>query len=337
MKLVVQIPCYNEADSLARVIAEIPAEIAGIDTVSVLVIDDGSSDATSQVARDAGAEVVRHSTNRGLAQAFVTGIEAALQMEADIIVNTDGDHQYPGEYIPALVSPLVRGRADLVIGNRQPARDPNVPARKKFFYRVGNTVVRSVTGVDIHDAPSGFRAMSRDFALRVFLTNPFSYTIETIFSAAEARCLVLEIPIRPNRPRRPSRLFGSLSEYITRSAQIIVQGYSMHKPLRAFAWLSLPFLLLGVAIAARFLYYFVQDPSRSGHIQSLILAAVAVVVGAQIFLFGMLGSLVRTNRLLLQDIRLRMRRLELERGRPPRPEAGDDTSPTVVVEPESER
>jgi glycosyltransferase involved in cell wall biosynthesis len=311
MKLVVQIPCYNEAATLPGVLADLPSSVPGVDQIEVLVIDDGSSDATSEIARAHGVRVVRHRGNRGLASTFLTGLETALEMGADIIVNTDGDHQYPGDAIGDLVQPIVAGEADLVIGDRQTRTDPKVRARKRMFYNLGNFVVRTATGMSVHDAPSGFRAMSREFALRVYLTNPFSYTLETIFAAAENRHPVREVKITTNPATRPSRLFRGFLQYIGRSASIILQGYSMHNPLRAFGWLSLPFLILGVGLGLRFLYYFYRDPNQSGHIQSLILASICIVVGAQIFIFGMLGSLVRANRLLLQDVRMRVRRLEL--------------------------
>ncbi len=312
MKLVIQIPCFNEAETLPEVLADIPKSIPGIDVIETLIIDDGSSDDTSGIARSLGASrVVRHRGNRGLARSFLTGLEVALEMGADIIVNTDGDHQYPGTSIADLVAPIVQAEADLVIGDRMTSSDPKVPAAKKLFYGLGNYVVRSTTGVSVHDAPSGFRAMSREFAMSVYLTNPFSYTLETIFAAAENRYPIREIEIRSNPKTRPSRLFSGITEYMRRSGSIIVQGYSMHKPLRAFGGLSLPFLLLGTVLSLRFLYYYMLDPGYSGHIQSLILAAIAIVVGGQILLFGMLGSLVRANRLLLQDIRMRVRRLEL--------------------------
>lgn len=315
MKLIIQIPCYNEADTLPSVLADIPRHIEGIDEIEVLVIDDGSKDGTAEIARAHGAtHVVSHRGNRGLATTFLTGLEKSLELGADVIVNTDGDHQYPGSSIADLVRPIVAGEAELVIGDRQTHLDPKVKAQKRFFYGVGNFVVRTTTGVSVHDAPSGFRAMSRELAMRVFLTNPFSYTIETIFAAGEQRHLVREVPITSNAATRPSRLFKGFAQYIGRSASIIVQGYSMHNPLKAFGWLSAPFLGLGVVLGLRFVFFFIRDPDYSGHIQSLILAAICILVGVQILLFGMLGSLVRANRLLLQDVRMRVRRLELQPG-----------------------
>ena len=314
MKLVIQIPCYNEAETLPGVLADLPRAIDGVDSIEILVIDDGSRDDTVAVALKHGVHrVAQNRGNRGLAQTFLHGLETALEMGADIIVNTDGDHQYPGKYIPDLVAPILRGEAALVIGDRQTHIDPKVPAKKRLFYRLGNFVVRSATGVDVHDAPSGFRAMSREFAMSVYLTNPFSYTIETIFLAAETRQPIREVPIVTNPATRKSRLFKGLVDYIQRSSRIILQGYSMHNPLAAFAWLAVPFIGLGFVLGARFLYFWMQDPSYSGHIQSLILGAASVLVGVQIMLFGMLGSLVRTNRLLLQDIRMRIRRIELRK------------------------
>jgi glycosyltransferase involved in cell wall biosynthesis len=317
MKLVIQIPCFNEAATLPAVLGDLPKELPGITSIESLVIDDGSSDDTSEVARRHGAtRVVRHRGNRGLASTFLTGLEVALEMGADLIVNTDGDHQYPGSSIAALVEPIVAHTADLVIGDRKPMHDPRVTMRKRLFYRLGSFVVRSSTGLNVHDAPSGFRAMSREFAMSVYLTNPFSYTLETIFAAAEQRYAIGEVEIRTNPVTRKSRLFGNITEYLQRSASIILRSYSMHNPLRAFGLLSMPFLALGLLLSLRFVYFYVRDPDYSGHIQSLILAAIAIVVGAQIFIFGMLGSLVRANRMLLQDIRMRVRRLELRE--PPR-------------------
>ena len=316
MKLVIQIPCLNETSTLPDVLADLPTSLPGIDSIETLIIDDGSTDGTADLAAQLGVtRVVRHRGNRGLARAFLSGLEAALEMGADVIVNTDGDHQYPGSCIAALVEPIVSKSAELVIGDRKPMQDPRVSATKKLFYWIGSYVVRTTSGVSVHDAPSGFRAMSREFALSVYLTNPFSYTLETIFAAAEQRFPIREVEIRANPVARKSRLFTNIGVYMQRSASIIVQGYSMHNPLRAFGWLSFPFLALGVALGLRFVYFFLRDPDYSGHIQSLILAAIAIVVGAQILIFGMLGSLVRANRLLLQDIRMRVRRLELrERG-----------------------
>jgi glycosyltransferase involved in cell wall biosynthesis len=312
MKLVVQIPCYNEAETLPGVLADVPRSIPGVDVIETLVIDDGSTDGTAEVARAHGVtHVVRHRGNRGLASTFLTGLETALELGADVIVNTDGDHQYPGAAIPELVRPIVDGEADLVIGDRQTKRDPKVGWRKRLFYDLGNFVVRSATGLSVHDTPSGFRAMSREFAMRVYLTNPFSYTLETIFAAAESRQPIREVAITANPATRPSRLFRGLVQYVGRSASIILQGYSMHNPLKAFGWLSAPFLLLGLGLGLRFVYYFVRAPDYSGHVQSLILASICIVVGVQILIFGMLGSLVRANRLLLQDVRMRVRRLEL--------------------------
>lgn len=315
MKLIIQIPCYNEAETLPSVLADIPRAIEGIDEIEVLVIDDGSKDGTAEIARRHGATyVVRHRGNRGLASTFLTGLETALELGADVIVNTDGDHQYPGASIPDLVRPIVAGEADLVIGDRQTHLDPKVKTQKRFFYGIGNFVVRTATGVSVHDAPSGFRAMSRELALRVFLTNPFSYTIETIFMAGEQRQPVREVPIASNAATRPSRLFKGFAQYIGRSASIIVQGYSMHNPLKAFGLLSAPFLALGLVLGFRFLFYFIRAPDYSGHIQSLILAAICILVGVQILLFGMIGALIRANRLMLQDVRMRVRRLELHTG-----------------------
>jgi glycosyltransferase involved in cell wall biosynthesis len=312
MKLVIQIPCFNEAETLPAVLADLPREVPGFDAVEVLVIDDGSRDGTAEVARTHGADhVVRHHGNRGLAAAFLTGLETALSLGADVIVNTDGDHQYPGEAIPDLVRPIVRGDAELVLGDRRPATDSRTPKLKKLLYRVGRVGVRMVTGMDVNDAPSGFRAMSRRFATHIYLTNPFSYTMETLFQAAASRARVYEIPIRANNKTRPSRLFRGIGEYVRRSGATLLRGFALHSPLRAFTWLSVPFLGAGAALILRFVVFFVLEPERSGHIQSLIAATVCVLLGGLALVFGALGDLIRTNRLLLEDIRVRVRRLEL--------------------------
>lgn len=311
MKLFIQIPCLNEAETLAQTIRELPREIPGISSVQILVIDDGSSDATSEVARAAGAHhVVRHRQNRGLARAFLSGIDAALKLGADIIVNTDADNQYQAKDIPRLVEPIVQGRADMVIGNRRVEKVADFSASKRLLQRFGSWVVRQASDTQIPDTTSGFRALSREAALQLFVHDEYTYTLETIIQAGAQRIALAHVPISTNPATRPSRLIASIPRYVRRSAGTILRVYAMYRPLKAFSLLSLVFLLGGVALGARFLYYYFSEPNYSGHIQSLILTAILIVVGFLVFLVGLLADLIAANRRLVEDIRARVRRLE---------------------------
>lgn len=317
MKLIVQIPCLNEAATLPEVVAAIPRQIPGVDQVEVLVIDDGSTDATVAVARAAGVEhVVQHPARRGLAAAFETGLQAALRLGADLIVNTDGDHQYPGADIPRLVAPLLTNTADLVIGDRRPASVAEYSPLKRRLQALGSWVVRQASGTDVPDATSGFRAYSREAALRLNLFTRYTYTLEAIIQAGKKGLRVAHVPIDPNPKTRASRLMRSQWDYVKRSAVTILRIYAVYEPLRAFGWLSAPFLLVGAGLLGRFLliYAFVPLEGVARYIQSLLIGGVALILGFLIFLFGVLAELVAANRRLLEETLYRVKRMELEQG-----------------------
>jgi glycosyltransferase involved in cell wall biosynthesis len=305
MKLIVQIPCLDEAHTLPGVLEAIPRSIEGIDAVELLIVDDGSSDGTAEAAQAHGADhVIRHKGNLGLASAFQTGLEHALAAGADLIVNMDGDHQYRGEQIPALVAPLLAGEADIVVGDRQVARNPNFSRGRKLLQRLGSAVVRRVSGVDVPDAVSGFRAMTRQAAERLFIVSSFSYTIDMLIQAREKSLAVTSVPITTNAPTRPSRLFSTPLRFIERSAWTMLRVYAMYRPLRAFSTAGLVLIVAGVIPVVRFLIFVLQGDS-SGHIQSLVLAAMLFTAGFVCFVAGVLGDLVRFNRHLLERLMVR--------------------------------
>lgn len=314
MKLIIQIPCFNEEGTLPETVADLPREVPGFDIVEWLVIDDGSSDRTSEVARELGVHhVVRHRRNRGLAKAFLTGLDEALKRGADVIVNTDADNQYPGEAIEALVRPIVDGRADVVVGDRGVGRVPHFSAAKRLLQRIGSWVVRLASGTRLPDVTSGFRAFSREAALRLNVLSDFTYTLETIIQVGTDRLAIDHVRFEPNRTERPSRLFRGTFEYLQRSSQTIARVYTMYRPLRTFLYLAALFAVVGLGATGRFVYFFVLDPETSGHIQSLVLGAACLVISFQVLLFGLLADLVGANRKLLEETLRRIRRLELER------------------------
>lgn len=324
MKLIVQIPCYNEEETLARTVADIPRDIDGIDGVEILIVDDGSTDDTVGAARRCGVDhVVRHRRNKGLAYTFATGIDAALRLGADIVVNTDGDNQYPGRFIPDLIRPIVSGDADIVIGDRQSARNPHFSPLKKLLQRLGSNVVRRLSGTDVPDAVSGFRAISREAALRLNIVSTFSYTIEMVIQAGNKRMAIASVPIETNEKTRESRLFGSIPGFIWRSATTMLRMYAMYRPLRAFMYIGALFFIVGALPIVRFLYFYMTG-GGGGHIQSLILGGSMVILGVTTWLFGLMADLISFNRRLLESTLEKVRRLELMEDLAPK--AGEQAS-----------
>jgi glycosyltransferase involved in cell wall biosynthesis len=316
MKLVIQIPCLNEEETLPDTIASLPREVRGFDEVEVIVIDDGSTDRTAEVAREAGvAEVVRFPNHQGLARAFAAGLDRALQRGADVIVNTDADNQYCAGDIEALVAPIVRGEAEMVIGDRDPARLDHFSAPKRLLQRLGSWAVRQVSGTQVPDATSGFRAFSRAAALKMNVFSDFTYTLETIIQAGKKLIAIAHVPVRANPTPRPSRLFSGTSHYIRRSMSTLVRIYALYEPFKVFSILGGALIGVAVAIGVRFLYHYFTA-GGAGHIQSLLLAAALGIVGVLTTLIGMLADLIGRNRQLAEEILLRVRRLELGAGAP---------------------
>lgn len=311
MKLIVQIPCYNEQNTLAATLAEIPRNIPGIDCVEILIIDDGSTDRTAEVAVSLGVHhLVRHKQNQGLAHAFRTGLDACLLQGADLIVNTDADNQYVGADIPKLVAPILAGKADMVIGDRQTADLAHFSPLKKGLQRIGSGVVRRLAGIAVPDTVSGFRAFSREAAIRLNIVSNFSYTIETVIQAGKRNLAVVSVPVRTNVTARPSRLFKSIPHFIQNSLITMVRMYAMYKPLRVFFYIGTALTLIGLLPVIRFLYFYFQG-SGDGHLQSLLLGSVLVLMGVFAWLIGLIADLISFNRQLLEMTLERVRRLEL--------------------------
>ena len=318
-KLIIQIPCLNEAETLPATLADLPREIAGIDTIEWLVIDDGSDDATVQVARGHGVDhIIRFRTHKGLAAAFTAGLDAAVRFGADYIVNTDADNQYAGGDVAALVQPLLDGAADIVIGDRNVATTRRMPAAKRWLQRIGSWVVRRVSNTGVPDATSGFRAYTREAALRQTVVSDFSYTLETIIQAGRKRMAIAHVPVATNDSTRPSRLFDSVFTYIRKSAATIVRTYTLYEPLTVFTAAGLTLVAGGLGISLRFLYFYFNG-AGSGHVQSLILAAVLLIVGFQVLLIGLLADVLSANRKLTEELLYRVRTLEANGGLASRP------------------
>ena len=316
MKLIIQIPAWNEGEHLPETLAALPLRVAGIDQVQVLVIDDGSDDRTAEVARKAGAEVVRMPVHRGLAVAFSTGLRRAVELGADIIVNTDADNQYDARDIPALIQPILDGSAEMVIGDRQVATLRHFSRLKRLLQKLGSWVVRRLSGTSVRDATSGFRAISRAAALRLHVFTRFTYTLETILQAGEAGMSVVSVPVRVHAgERRPSRLFRSDVGYVVRSLASMARIVTLYNPLKIFLILGAVPVGIGVALLLRFLWFYVTGSSPAGHVQSLILAVILIVIGALIWLAGVMADLTAVNRRLLEELVVRQRERGLEERR----------------------
>lgn len=311
MKLIIQIPCYNEEETLPQTLQELPRALPGVDQVEWLVIDDGSTDQTAEVAKAYGVHhVIRLRQNQGLARAFLVGLEEGLRRGADIIVNTDADNQYRGEDIQRLVAPILSGEAEIVVGDRGVGTLALFPPPKRWLQRLGSWVVQRAAGVRIPDATSGFRAISREAALRLTVLSEYTYTLETLIQAGARRMTVVFIPTQTNPQTRQSRLIRSVPSFLILSAVTIVRFYTMYRPLRVFGTVGGLFLTGAIALGLRFLYFFVEG-TGSGHVQSLILAAILAIIGFQMLLMGLLADLVRLNRKMMEEALYRLRRSDV--------------------------
>lgn len=307
--LVIQVPCHNEEEILPRVLADLPASIPGIARIITLVIDDGSTDRTVEVARAHGAEVVRLPVNRGLARAFLTGLDRAVALGADIVVNTDGDHQYKGEDIPRLVQPVLEGRADLVVGTRPVSEISSFSPVKKLLQKLGSWATRVASGTTVEDAPSGFRAMSREAAMRLHVFNRYTYTVETIIQAGRKGMRVVSVPVGVNAVTRPSRLVKGSGSYVMRQLNVMVRVFMTYKPFRFFAIPGVISGGLGAILLGRFLWFYVTEGGR-GHIQSVVIGSMLAGAGLFLVVIGLLADLIAVNRQLLEDVEWRVRRME---------------------------
>lgn len=313
LKLIVQIPCFNEAETLQEVVEAIPRQIPGIDTVEVLIVDDGSTDGTADLARELGVDhIIRNRSNMGLARTFERGIEACLAAGADIIVNTDGDHQYPGSSIPDLIRPIVEDNADVVVGDRNAGQNMEFSALKRYLQRLGSSVVRHLSGVEVHDAVSGFRAYTREAALGINVLSSFSYTTETLIQAGRRGLSVASVPVPTNSATRPSRLARSLLTFVTRQLFTIIRSYMLYRPLRALGTLALILLIIGTIPILRFLYFYWLGEG-AGKIQSLVLGSMFFLMGFTTFVAALLSDIIAGNRILLERTLERTRRAELKK------------------------
>lgn len=313
MKLIIQIPCYNEEATLPLTLADLPRELPGVDAIEVLVVDDGSWDRTVEVARELGVQhIVRHTRNRGLAAAFQSGLEAALAAGADIIVNTDGDNQYYGPDIGRLIEPILAGRAAIVVGDRGVAALAHFSPLKRFLQRLGSAVVARAAGIPIPDATSGFRAFSREAALRLTVLSEYTYTLETLIQAGVRGMAVAFVPVRTNPQTRQSRLIRNIPSFLALSAVTILRFYTMYRPLRVFMTIGGVLVAAALILGLRFLYFYAVGRG-AGHVQSLILAAVLAIVGFQVGLIGLVADAVSMNRKMIEEMVWRGRVEELRR------------------------
>ncbi len=311
-KLIIQIPCYNEEATLGVALSELPRHIPGVDSVEWLVINDGSIDQTVDVAKACGVDyIISFDRNQGLAKAFMAGIEACLKAGADIIVNTDADNQYCAADIPKLIEPILQGEADIVVGSRPIQDIKHFSPTKKFLQKLGSLVVRIASNTNIPDAPSGFRAISRNAAMQLNVFNPYTYTLEMIIQAGQKGMAIVSVPIRTNGYLRPSRLVKSIPSYIQRSILTIIRIFMTYRPLQFFTIMgTLPFSL-GFILGVRWLVLFFDGTQRS-HVPSLVLSAILILIGVQLWIFGLVADLMAVNRQILEDIQLRQRQGEIE-------------------------
>ena len=310
MKLIIQIPAFNEEATIAQALRELPKKLDGFTSIETLVIDDGSADKTVEAARKAGAHhILQLKTHRGLSAAFVAGIDAALRLGADVIVNTDADNQYAATDVARLVAPILRGTAEVVIGDREVAKSPHMSPLKRLLQRVGSWTVGKASGVSVADVTSGFRAFSREAAVQINVFNPFTYTLETVIQAGNRNLGVQSVTVSTNAPTRPSRLYQGMGTYLRKSVATIFRVYTLYRPLKTFFAIGAVLMFLGFVLGVRFLWYFAQG-NRDGHVQSLILAAVFLITGFHTWLIALLADLIAVNRRLTEDVLIRVKRLE---------------------------
>lgn len=314
MKVIIAIPCYNEAELLPVTLAALPRELPGADAVETLVVDDGSSDGTADVARACGVtHVVRHKRNLGLAAAFRTALDAALARGADVVVGTDADNQYVAADIAKLVAPAIAGEADLVVGRRDFRAIPHFSPLKKALQRVGSFAVRTLSGLKVADATSGFRAYNREAALRLVVLSSFTYTLETLIQAGYKGLTVKQVPVRVNPPTRPSRLFRSIPYYVRRSVNTITRAYLLFRPLRILGTVGAIISAAGLFLLGRFLYFYFTLPGPTGHVQSLVVGGVLILLGFQVVIIALLSDLIAANRRLLEDVLYRIKSSQYDR------------------------
>lgn len=313
MKLIIQIPCYNESETLEIALNDLPKQLDGVDEIEYLIINDGSKDNTVEVARKWGVHhIVNFKQNKGLAKGFMAGLDGCLRNGADIIVNTDADNQYCAEDIATLIQPILEGKADMVIGARPIDQTEHFSYIKKKLQHLGSWVVRKASNTNIPDAPSGFRAFSREAAMRINVVNDYTYTLETIVQAGREKFAITSVPIRTNAELRPSRLFSSIWGYVKKSMLTIIRAYMMYKPLKCFTFLSIPPVAIGLLIGFRFLYYMAIGQA-GGHVQSLILACTLILMGFVGVMIGLVGDVMAANRKILEDTQYHVRKMEYDR------------------------
>jgi len=313
LKLIIQIPCYNEEKTLPITLKDLPREIFGVDTIEYLIINDGSNDRTIEVAKKLGVHhIVSFPNNRGLAKGFMAGIDACLRLDADIIVNTDGDNQYKGQDIPKLVKPILDGRAEVVVGDRQTDTIEHFSPLKKKLQKLGSWVVRLASDTNVNDTTSGFRAYAREAAMKLNVISEYSYTLETIIDTGRRKIAIENVPIGTNEQLRESRLFKSIRGYIQRSATTIIRIYTMYRPMKVFLTLGSIVFLLGLLVGFRYMYFFFSGQG-DGHVQSLILTSIFLSSGVQIIMFGLLADAISANRKVNDEILYRIKRIEYDK------------------------